>query len=67
MGELGRAGGQAGMGRKMGREGKGGGVGGGHCMGCSAAARHCRTETDKLGARVGGLRTGVIGAEPCGP
>ena len=24
-------------------------------------------ETDKLGARIGGLGTRVIGAEPCGP
>ena len=24
-------------------------------------------ERDKHGARIGGVRTGVIGAEPCGP
>ena len=39
MGELGRAGGPAGKGHKMGREGKGG-----HCKEGSAAARHCRTK-----------------------
>ena len=43
MGELGRAGGQAGMGRKMGREGKGGLEEEEGCKEGSAAARHCPT------------------------